>query len=204
MPSGTSDVDEGDDLMRQHWNSLENTWEEEHEFASRATMAGIHKAGSSRVSYGDTASLKTTTEDGRIYYDNALNALHLTGPSNTTAITSPGGPVKSMNSGTKALYMSLYTTINASGTTWTSSEYQNSLGGVLYYDYQPHVFVQCSVSTNYPMFAHIIRSDTSRVNFYVAKQDNILGGAAGSFDFAPAGPVVQVMALGYISASSLS
>ena len=48
QPSGTSLVSQGDDLMRQHWGSLEDTIEEEHNFTNKPTVAGVHKPGVGR------------------------------------------------------------------------------------------------------------------------------------------------------------
>ena len=129
MPSGTSDVAHGDNLMRQHQNSLEITLEEEHYFADSPTSAGIHKAGASRISYGDLASLKTTPEEGRTFYAVDDESLYFTGASATTKLSGAqqGGPVRSSISDTFGWYISSYTTTDrASGTTY---RYLNAAGG---------------------------------------------------------------------------
>jgi len=114
MPSGTSLVSEGDDLMRQHWGTLEDTHKQEHYFNDSVTSAGIHKHGSARIFSGNISNLSTAGADdaNRMFYAVDDQSLHLLGTSVTTKIAGAqeGGVVRSLESNTFGWYISSYTT----------------------------------------------------------------------------------------------
>jgi hypothetical protein len=83
MPSGTSLISEGDDLMRQHWGSLQSGIQDEHFFNDSLTSAGIHKQGSARIFAGPVSAISAmpaSTDSGRLYleYDTG-NLMHIGG-----------------------------------------------------------------------------------------------------------------------------
>lgn len=92
MPSGSSSIADGDDLLRQHWNSLESTIGQEHAFSSTATLAGYHKPGSARVYTGLSSALSadnlpTDVEEGRLFTELDTGRLFLLGASAQTCIS---------------------------------------------------------------------------------------------------------------------
>lgn len=90
MPSGSSLRAQGDDLMREHWASLQSTWLEEHYFSDSSSSAGIHKPGSARIYTGTASQVSApgaTDDEGRLMYVPATNQIHVLGESATTAVT---------------------------------------------------------------------------------------------------------------------
>lgn len=87
IPSGSSEIRKGDDLLRSHWSILEATLEEEHFFAAdnSGASAGIHRPGSSRISYGNGPA-PTTSDEGRLFYDVDDDQLVVQGSSATTPV----------------------------------------------------------------------------------------------------------------------
>jgi hypothetical protein len=84
MPSGVSLISEGDDLLRQHWRSIQSTLNTEHFFSDSATSAGIHKPGSARVFHDVASRLSapgTKDDDGRLFYAHDTNDLYHVGQS---------------------------------------------------------------------------------------------------------------------------
>jgi len=73
MPSGTSRKSDGDDLMRQHWRSLDSTVSTEHYMSDSVTSAGIHKKGSARAYVQAAAPTSSLDRDGRIWLDSATS-----------------------------------------------------------------------------------------------------------------------------------
>lgn len=89
VPSGTSQIKEGDDYLRSMQSDLHETWEEEHFFRAPSDgSAGQHRPGSSRVSFG-SGSAVTTGDEGRLFYDISADELILQGSSATT-VAGPG------------------------------------------------------------------------------------------------------------------
>lgn len=83
MPSGTSLISEGDDLMRQHWGSLQSGIQDEHFFNDSLTSAGIHRQGTARIFAGPVSAISAmpaSTDSGRLYleYDTG-NLMHIGG-----------------------------------------------------------------------------------------------------------------------------
>jgi len=102
MPSGTSLISEGDDLLRQHWDSLDTTIVEEHYFNDSAASAGIHKPGSARVFYGPasaTSAVGASTDDGRLYLESDTGNLYQVGQAQTRANYGGGVCVASPDGG---------------------------------------------------------------------------------------------------------
>ena len=88
MPSGTSLISEGDDLMRQHWGSIQSLVQDEHYFNDSLTSAGLHKAGSARVFYGPSSAMSAVgagTDDGRLYLESDTGNLMHVGQAATRA-----------------------------------------------------------------------------------------------------------------------
>ena len=81
MPSGTSLISEGDDLMRQHWGSIQSLVQDEHYFNDSLSSAGIHKPGSARIFVGPSSAMSAvgaTTDDGRLYLEEDTgNLMHV-------------------------------------------------------------------------------------------------------------------------------
>lgn len=92
MPSGSSSIADGDDLLRQHWTSLQSLIESEHYMTDSLTSAGLHKLGSAR-GYADVSSRKSVTNvpagtrDGRLFLELDTGRIHALGPSQITAFT---------------------------------------------------------------------------------------------------------------------
>ena len=83
MPSGTSLISEGDDLMRQHWGSLQSLLQDEHFMVDSKTSAGIHKQGTARIFAGPVSAISAmpaSTDSGRLFleYDTG-NLMHIGG-----------------------------------------------------------------------------------------------------------------------------
>lgn len=95
MPSGTSLISEGDDLMRQHWGSIQSLVQDEHYFNDSLSSAGIHKPGSARVFFGPSSALSTSgasTNDGRLYLESDTgNLMHVGSGVTVTRVTNSGG-----------------------------------------------------------------------------------------------------------------
>jgi len=94
MPSGSSSISDGDDLLRQHWASLESTLATDHRFGSSETLAGYHKPGTARVYTGLSSALSATNlptdvEEGRVFAELDTGKLYLLGASAQTCF-SPG------------------------------------------------------------------------------------------------------------------
>ena len=89
MPSGTSRKSDGDDLMRQHWRSLESSIEEEHHFTSESTRAGIHRKGSAKAFVQTSPPASGADRDGRIWLDSANSDIYLLRDSGRTNLLAP-------------------------------------------------------------------------------------------------------------------
>ncbi len=92
MPSGSSLRSQGDDLMRQHWASLQSAIEDEHYFTDSPTTAGIHKQGSARIYTGTASQVSSpsdvTNAEGRLMFATDTGDLHLLGGSANTVVSS--------------------------------------------------------------------------------------------------------------------
>jgi len=92
IPSGTSLRSQGDDEIRRMKTLIDGAMEEEHFFFTAAAVSassrsgGIHRPGSSRISFG-TADAPLTDDEGRLYFDIDDGLLILQGSSATTVIT---------------------------------------------------------------------------------------------------------------------
>lgn len=89
MPSGTSRKSDGDDLMREHWRSLDSTWTTEHYFSDSRKSAGIHKKGSARAYVATTPPASSLDRDGRIWLDSANSDIYLLRDSGRTNLLAP-------------------------------------------------------------------------------------------------------------------
>ena len=90
IPSGTSNVKDGDDEIRRMKTLLDDGLQTEHYWTDSGLSGGQHKPGSSRLSYG-SAGPPLTADEGRIFYHVAANELIIQGSSATTAMGSAGG-----------------------------------------------------------------------------------------------------------------
>ena len=90
IPSGTSNVKDGDDEIRRMKTLLDDGLQTEHYWTDSGLSGGQHKPGSSRLSYG-SAGPPLTGDEGRIFYHVAANELIIQGSSATTAMGSAGG-----------------------------------------------------------------------------------------------------------------
>lgn len=86
LPSGSSEIRKGDDRLRTHWWDLESALTEEHYFTDSTGSGGIHKPGSSRISYGNGPA-PTADDEGRLFYDVDGDTLVVQGSSATTGVT---------------------------------------------------------------------------------------------------------------------
>jgi len=215
MPSGTSLVSEGDDLMRQHQESLENTIEEEHYFTDSVTSAGIHKKGSGKAFCADLSALSTSGADdvGRLFYAVDNESLHILGESGTTKVagSQQGGDVRSVLSSTYGWYISSVTStifqdvhqykwVNSSGNPMTFRDGSERLLGL-------SVMSQGPSTVTYP---HIWQawSITSRgCKVIVSRGDQVIGAGVAPKWAAIGGAntgILSISAMGLISLSEMS
>lgn len=89
LPSGSSEIRKGDDYIRSMQSDIHDAWETEHFFAnSSAASGGIHRPGSSRVSYiKGGKSVGDFGDEGRLGFDVAEGDLFVAGSSASTIIT---------------------------------------------------------------------------------------------------------------------
>jgi hypothetical protein len=85
IPSGTSNVKDGDDEIRRMKTLLDSGLQTEHYWLDSGISGGQHKPGSSRLSYGSTGP-PLTGDEGRVFYHVAKNQLVIQGSSATTQI----------------------------------------------------------------------------------------------------------------------
>lgn len=87
QPSGTSEIRLGDDTLRSRGSDMHAAWTEEHYFRDgSAASGGVHKPGSSRISYGNGPAI-ASGDEGRLFYDIDDDELVLQGSSATTTVT---------------------------------------------------------------------------------------------------------------------
>lgn len=126
MPSGSSLVAQGDDLLRQHQASVQSTLVEEHYFSDSATSAGIHKPGSARLFYGLDSSVSTLGSEaddaGRFHFASDTEKLRALGYSNNTlAAVAPAYAKVYLSAVTNVAYG--LTGQSTKSILWTAEEY---------------------------------------------------------------------------------
>lgn len=82
MPSGSSSIQHGDDLLRSDKSVLEATLNTEHYFSGdtlSAASAGVHRLGSARVFVGSSSAVSGVGHEGRLMYATDTQDLHYLG-----------------------------------------------------------------------------------------------------------------------------
>lgn len=119
-PSGSSLISDGDDLLRQHWTSLESSWNEEHFFnqSGSDTSAGIHQMGSARGYMAPSSALSASNSNssGRLFWATDTAQLHVLGASSTSEVA------RGVTEGARASTQSAGAGVQD---TWTTVEFED-------------------------------------------------------------------------------